>query len=85
MKTIQINLKLPENLAKAAEQYVKSFGYRNIQELAAESMRDKIMERNEYDENITREELVLIDTLISSSVKRKKIVSEEGLMRALLK
>ena len=44
MEVKQINLKLPENLVEAAESYVKNFGFRNIQELVAESMREKIFE-----------------------------------------
>ena len=38
----QINLKLPQNFVDAAENYAKNFGFRNIQELAAASMREKI-------------------------------------------
>ena len=51
----QINLKLPENLFDAAERYAERFGFRNLQELAAESMREKIFEKNAYDENFSKE------------------------------
>lgn len=81
----QINLKLPESLAKAAERYVENFGFRNIQELAAESMREKIFEKNDYDENFSKEEVQLIDELISLSVKKGAVTSEEDLNRALLR
>ena len=47
MDTKQINLKLPKNLVKAAEDYAKNFGFRNIQELAATSIREKIFDENE--------------------------------------
>jgi hypothetical protein len=81
----QINLKLPENLFEAAERYVNSFGYKNIQALASESIREKIFERTEYDEDFSNAELELIDGIISSSIKKKKLVSEEELNKALLK
>jgi hypothetical protein len=80
----QINLKLPENLFSAAQRYVENFGFRNIQDLAAESIREKIFEKNEYDENFSKEEIELIDKLISLSVKKKDIVSEEELNKVLL-
>ena len=67
----QINLKLPDNLFKAAESYVENFGFRNIQELAAESMREKIFEKNQYDETFAEKEIELIDSLIEKSVKGK--------------
>lgn len=80
----QINLKLPENLFKSAQSYVEHFGFRNIQELAAEAIREKIFERNEYDEHFSNEEIMLIDTLLTTSVKRKDFISEEELNRMLL-
>jgi hypothetical protein len=80
----QINLKLPDNLFKNAQSYVENFGFRNIQELAAEAIREKIFEKNEFDENFSREEIDLIDSLISISVKKKEFVSEEELNRMLL-
>ena len=54
MPTKQINLKLPTNIAEAAERHVKEFGFRNIQDLILESMRDKIFlsrkKKNSYEE-----------------------------------
>ena len=44
MDTQQFNLKLPKNFVKMAEDYAKKFGFRNIQELATASMREKIFE-----------------------------------------
>ena len=79
----QINLKLPDNLLKAAQNYVEHFGFRNIQELATESIREKVFEKNEFDETYSKEEMKLIDELITWSIKKKKIVSEEELMKAL--
>jgi hypothetical protein len=46
----QINLKLSPNLAAAAESYAKNFGFRNIQELAAACIREKIFLQNQFDE-----------------------------------
>lgn len=41
----QINLRLPEELRKMAEKYAKVHGYKNIQELAKESIREKIIKK----------------------------------------
>jgi len=80
----QINLKLSENLLEAAQRYVENFGYRNLQELATESMREKIFEKNEFDETFSKEEIELIDGLISLSIKKKDLVSEEEINKILL-
>ncbi|MBU1975840.1 MAG: hypothetical protein KKG59_05540 [Nanoarchaeota archaeon] len=79
----QINLKLPDVLFEAAQNHVEQYGFRNIQELAAESLREKIFERNEYDETFSKEEIEMIDKVISESIK-KKLVSEEELKKTLL-
>ena len=81
----QINLKIPDNLLQAAKGYVDHFGFKNIQELALESMREKIFERNEYDESFSKREIELIDSLISTATKKKDFVSEQELNRVLLK
>ena len=52
MDTKQINLKLPKNFVDAAERYAKNFGFRNIQELATASMREKIFNRKEVSEGL---------------------------------
>ncbi len=80
----QINLKLPDNLIKAANRYVDNFGFRNIQELAAEAIREKVFEKNEYDETFSEEEVNLIDNLIATSVKNKQLISEDELNKVLL-
>ncbi len=85
MKVKQINLKVPENLHSAAENYAKNFGFRNIQELIAESIREKVFENNRYDEVFSDEEITLIDNLIEISVKNKQFVSEEELNEILSK
>lgn len=84
METKQINLKLAKNLLKIAEQYAEDYGYRNVQELAAESLREKIFEENEFDESFSDKEIALIDSIIELSIKKKVIISEQVLKRALL-
>jgi len=82
-ETEQINLKLSRKLLEAAQRYAKNFGYRNVQELAAESMREKIFEKNEYDESFSDKEIELVDSLIELSLKKGDLVSEEELKKAL--
>ncbi len=83
MATKQINLKLNENLFHAAQRYISNFGFRNIQELATESIREKIFEKNQYDENFNEEEIKIIDEILKTSILKKKLVSEEEIMREL--
>ncbi len=85
METKQINLKISEKLFNAAKKYVESYGFRNIQELAAESIREKIFEKSRYDEAITKKEIAIIDKLIEASVRKKKFVSERELFKVLKK
>lgn len=83
--TKQINLKLPKRLIEAAEKYVLKFGYRNLQELAAESMREKIFEKDKFDNSFTEKEVELIDSLIELSLKKKALISEKELSQILLR
>jgi len=78
----QINLRLPENLKKVAERFARVHKYRNLQELATEAIREKVMERN-YDESFTEKEIDLIDRLIDASIKKGDLVSEKQLRKAL--
>ncbi len=41
-KQRQINLTLPDSLLEAAVEFANIYGYKNIQDLAAEALRDKI-------------------------------------------
>ena len=84
MEIKQINLKVAENLHSAAESYAKNFGFRNIQELIAESLREKVFVKNKYDETFSDEEINLIDNLIEESMKKKRMISEEELNKVLL-
>jgi len=85
METKQINLKIPENLHNAAENYARNFGFRNMQELISESIREKVFENNQFDENFSETEIHLIDNLMESSIKNKEFISEEELNKILLK
>ena len=85
MEIKQINLKVPKNLHSAAVSYAKNFGFRNIQELIAESIREKVFENNRYDEVFSNDEINLIDDLIETSVKNKQFVSEKELNEILSK
>jgi len=84
MEIKQINLKLPQNLVAAAESYARNFGFRNIQELASASIREKIFQQNQFDETFTNEEITLIDNLIEKSIKHDNTSSEEDLNKILL-
>lgn len=83
MEIKQINLKLPENLHNAAISYARNFGFRNIQELIAESIREKIFEKNRYDENFSEKEINLIDDLIKTTIQKKDFGTEEELKKIL--
>ena len=74
MPTKQINIKLQENLYNAASSFAQNYGYRNIQELAADSLREKIFEKSDFDESFSNKEIELIDSVIEKSIKSKKLV-----------
>jgi len=80
----QINLKLSPNLVLAAESYARNFGFRNFQELAATSIREKIFSNNQFDETFSDKEINLIDNLIETSIKNKDLIDEEELNKILL-
>lgn len=80
----QINLKLSKNLIKAARRYAEIYGYKNIQELAADSIRKKIFNDNEFDETFSDKDINLIDNLISLASQKKNLVSEEQINKILL-
>lgn len=84
MEVKQINLKMAEKLYFAAENYAQNFGFRNIQELIAASLREKIFEKNSYDEDFSSEEIFLIDSLIEKSIEKGAISSEAELNKILL-
>jgi len=84
MESKQINLKIPMNLLNSAESYAKNFGFRNIQELITESMREKIFEKNDFDEGFNDKEIELIDNFIERVIKKKDFSTEVELNKILL-
>jgi len=78
----QINLRLPDNLKRVAEKYAKTHKYKNLQELATEAIREKVMLKK-YDESFTPREIELIDKIIETSIKKGALVSEKELRKAL--
>ena len=80
----QINLTLPEELLKAANDYGKRFGYRNLQELATECLRQRVFEKD-FDEDITPREIELIDRFIDVTLSKPELlVGKKELDKALL-
>lgn len=85
METKQINVKIAKNLLDAAQSYSENYGYRNVQELIAESMREKIFEKNEFDETFSDKEIELIEVLLETSIKKNLFSTEEEMNKILLK
>lgn len=83
METEQINLKLPKDFLVLARRYAENYGYRSVQELIADVMRQKIFVENRFDEDFSDKEIGLIDTLIEKSLKKGKIGDENELNKLL--
>jgi hypothetical protein len=64
----QINLSLPENLRTKAEAYANAYGYKNIQDLAAEALREKIFS----EEILSSAELVKVERAIGEKSMSKE-------------
>ena len=79
----QINVRLSEKLENASNKFVEEHGYKNIQELIAEALREKVIQETEFDESFSEKELELIDQLVELSIKQQKLKTEDELMRAL--
>jgi len=79
----QINLRLPTNLIVAAKNYAEHFGFKNVQELTAEALREKVMENSEFDETFTDKEIELIEAFAEVSIKKGLLGTEEELMKVL--
>ena len=79
----QINLRLPANLVEAARNYAEHFGFKNVQELTAEALREKVMEESEFDETFTKKEIELIEELAEISIKKGLLGTEEELRKIL--
>ena len=74
MATKQVNVKMSEKLYSSAESFAESYGYRNVQELMADSLREKIFEKSDFDESFSEKEIELIDRLIEKSIRKGKLV-----------
>ena len=81
-KVKQISLTLPTTLFAATKKYAELFGFRSIQELIAEAVREKVMERD-FDETFTEKEIKLIDDVLKTSIQRGDFRTREELMKAL--
>jgi hypothetical protein len=81
----QVNLKFPDNLFKAAEGYAQAYGYRNVQELIYESVREKVFKKSEFDGSFSEKEIDVIDKIIETSIKRRLLGDELDLRAALSK
>jgi len=73
-RTKQINLKLPSNLYASAESFAESYGYRNVQDLVTDCLREKVFEKNDFDESFSKKEIELVDKIIEKSLKSNKLV-----------
>jgi hypothetical protein len=67
----QVNLSLSDGLRASAQSYANAYGYKNIQELAAEALREKIYS----DLVLTKEEL----ESIKKAEKERSMSKEEFL------
>ncbi|MAF35521.1 hypothetical protein CL622_00165 [archaeon] len=79
----QINIRLPSNLMNAAKDYAKLYGYKNVQDLTMEAIREKVFENAEIDFTVSDEEIELIEALVSMSIKQGKLHSKKDIMAKL--
>ncbi|MFH1505939.1 MAG: ribbon-helix-helix domain-containing protein [archaeon] len=77
--TMQINVRLPNNLLDSAKGYAEERGYGNIQDFIRETIREKIFEEPE----ISKEELELVKKLVATSEKKNLYGTEEELFKKL--
>ena len=67
-------MKLPSNLYASAESFAESYGYRNVQDLVTECLREKVFERSDFDLSFSEKEIELIDKIIEKTLKADKLV-----------
>ena len=77
--TIQINIRLSDEMLALAKQYSEKNGFSSIQELIKETLREKLFEKPE----ITREELSLVKKLAVVCEKNNLYGTEEDLLKKL--
>jgi len=78
----QINLSLSESMRLKAQAYADKYGFKNIQELATEALREKIFPAK-YDEDFTPEQVAKIELLLKTSIEKGDVVGEEEIMKIL--
>ena len=79
----QVNIRLSDEMMKSVKAYAKNFGFKNVQELIAEALREKIFQRHYFDKSFTEKEIKLIDDLIEVSTEKGLVKSERDLIKAL--
>ncbi len=84
METEQINIRLSEKLLEVAKRYAENYGYKDVEELANDSIRKKVFEDNEFDDSFTEKEIKLVDSLINTSIEKQETISEDELNKTLL-
>lgn len=70
----QINLRLPDELRKVAEQYAKRHGYKSLQELTKDALRMKIFEGESIRETLE----IMRNKKLMSSVRRSREDVKKG-------
>lgn len=74
----QINLTLNPYLHEAAVQYSQKFGFKNIQEMATEAIREKVfLSQNTFDSDLTEKERKLIELFIDKTLRKKELLATE--------
>lgn len=80
----QINLRLPNELKKTAERFAKRHGYKSIQDLAKEALREKLYEKESLKETfdiMTNRKLVENIRESMKDVRKGRLISERELQR----
>lgn len=77
----QINLRLPENILLAATTYSQEHGFGTVQEFIKETVRKKLFDEPE----VSREELALVNQLVSLAEQKNLYGTEADLFRKLKK
>jgi len=77
----QINLRLSEEFINSAKKQAEAQGFSTIQEFIKEVLREKLFHENE----ISKEELVLVKKLIQANEEKSLYGTEEELFEKLRK
>ena len=80
----QVNLRLPDELRKTAERFAKQHGYKSIQELAKEALREKIYEKESLKETLeimSNKKLMASIERSREDVRKGRVISWEELQK----